>query len=68
MFPPEFLGYFRTGGRLGLEWLDTVTKRTKSFLKQLPKEAGPGAPAVRRRVARRRHAGTRSTRARKRRS
>ena len=36
--PPEFLAYFRVGGRLTLEWLDRVTARTKSFGKQLPKE------------------------------
>jgi hypothetical protein len=40
MFPPEFLSYFHTGSRLSLEWLDTVTKRTRSFVKQLPKEPG----------------------------
>ncbi len=51
MFPPELLAYFRTGSRLGLEWLDTVTKRTRSFVKQLPKQAGG---AKRTRVARRR--------------
>lgn len=44
MFPPDVLAYFYTGGRLGLEWLDTVTKRTKSFLKQLPREAGQRKP------------------------
>ncbi len=42
MFPPEFLTYFRTGGRLGLEWLETVTKRTKRLVKQLPNEADGG--------------------------
>jgi len=42
MFPPDFLSYFHTGGRLGLAWLKTVTERTKSFGKQLPKKAaGP---------------------------
>ena len=45
MFPPEFLTYFRTGGRLGLEWLETVTKRTKHFAKQLPNEADGGKAA-----------------------
>jgi hypothetical protein len=40
MFPPEFLSYFHTGSRLGLEWLDTATKRTRSFMKQLPKASG----------------------------
>jgi NAD(P)-dependent dehydrogenase (short-subunit alcohol dehydrogenase family) len=39
MFPPEFLSYCHTGSRLALEWLDTATKRTRSFVKQLPKEA-----------------------------
>ena len=37
--PPDFLAYFRIGGSLTLEWLDRVTARSKSFLKQLPKEA-----------------------------
>jgi hypothetical protein len=41
MFPSEFLSYFHTGSRLSLAWLDTVTKRTRSFMKQLPKEPGP---------------------------
>jgi NAD(P)-dependent dehydrogenase (short-subunit alcohol dehydrogenase family) len=36
--PPDFLTYFRIGGRLTLEWLDRVTVRSKSFGKQLPKE------------------------------
>ena len=34
--PPDFLAYFRIGGRLTLEWLDKVTTRLKSFSKQLP--------------------------------
>jgi NAD(P)-dependent dehydrogenase (short-subunit alcohol dehydrogenase family) len=38
--PPDFLTYFRIGGKLTLEWLDRVTARSKSFGKQLPKEAG----------------------------
>ena len=38
--PPDFLAYFRIGGSLTVEWLDRVTARSKSFLKQLPKEAG----------------------------
>ena len=41
MFPPEFLSSFQIGSRLSLEWLDTVTKRTRTFMKQLPKEARP---------------------------
>jgi NAD(P)-dependent dehydrogenase (short-subunit alcohol dehydrogenase family) len=36
--PPDFLEYFRIGGRLTFEWLDRVTARAKSFGKQLPKE------------------------------
>ncbi len=40
--PPDFLAYFRIGGRLTLEWLDRVTARSKSFGKQLPKETSPG--------------------------
>jgi hypothetical protein len=35
--PPDFLTYFRIGGRLQLEWLKRVTKVLKSFGKQLPK-------------------------------
>lgn len=35
--PPEFLSYFRIGGKLTVEWLARVTARTKSFAKQLPK-------------------------------
>jgi NAD(P)-dependent dehydrogenase (short-subunit alcohol dehydrogenase family) len=46
--PPDFLTYFRIGGRLTLEWLDRITARSKSFLKQLPQEgarkAGPKKP------------------------
>jgi hypothetical protein len=34
--PPDFLTYFRIGGRLTLEWLERVTARAKSFGKQLP--------------------------------
>ena len=34
--PPDFLAYFRIGGKLTLEWLDRVTARSKSFGKQLP--------------------------------
>jgi NAD(P)-dependent dehydrogenase (short-subunit alcohol dehydrogenase family) len=37
--PPDFLTYFRIGGKLTLEWLDKVTARLKSFSKQLPKES-----------------------------
>ena len=40
--PPDFLAYFRIGGRLTLEWLDRVTARSKSFGKQLPKERREG--------------------------
>jgi NAD(P)-dependent dehydrogenase (short-subunit alcohol dehydrogenase family) len=39
--PPDFLTYFRIGGRLTLAWLDRVTARAKSFGKQLPKEPRP---------------------------
>jgi NAD(P)-dependent dehydrogenase (short-subunit alcohol dehydrogenase family) len=34
--PPDFLTYFRIGGRLTSEWLNKVTARLKSFSKQLP--------------------------------
>jgi NAD(P)-dependent dehydrogenase (short-subunit alcohol dehydrogenase family) len=37
MYPSELLSYFHIGSRLSLEWLDTVTKTTRSFMKQLPK-------------------------------
>jgi len=40
--PPDFLAYFRIGGRLTLEWLDRVTARSKSFGKQLPREGRAG--------------------------
>jgi NAD(P)-dependent dehydrogenase (short-subunit alcohol dehydrogenase family) len=42
--PPDFLTYFRIGGRLTLEWLDRVTARSKSFGKQLPKETSQKKP------------------------
>jgi NAD(P)-dependent dehydrogenase (short-subunit alcohol dehydrogenase family) len=34
--PPELLALMRTGGALQIEWLQTLTKRAKSFMKQLP--------------------------------
>jgi NAD(P)-dependent dehydrogenase (short-subunit alcohol dehydrogenase family) len=37
--PPGLLEYFRVGGALQSEWLKTVTKRMKSFSKQLPRGA-----------------------------
>ena len=45
--PPALVDYVRTGGALSLDWLETVTTRTKRFIKQLPKAAnraktGPG--------------------------
>jgi NAD(P)-dependent dehydrogenase (short-subunit alcohol dehydrogenase family) len=72
--PPDFLAYFRIGGRLTLEWLDRVTTRLKTFGKQLPKEPRPGKPrprkvgptasakatAVRRSVSRKRKPRTRA--------
>ena len=45
MFPPDLLSYFLIGGRLSLEWLDTATKNTRAFMKQLPKEARAGKTA-----------------------
>ena len=36
-FPADFIEYFRTGARMQIDWLDTVTKRTRRFLKQLPR-------------------------------
>ena len=35
--PPGLLEYICTGGALQLEWLKMVTKRSKSFMKQLPR-------------------------------
>jgi NAD(P)-dependent dehydrogenase (short-subunit alcohol dehydrogenase family) len=40
--PPGLLEYIRVGGEFQLEWLKTVTKRSKSFMKQLPKQAARG--------------------------
>jgi hypothetical protein len=34
--PPAFLGYFRIGGALTLEWLDRARARLESFSRQLP--------------------------------
>jgi hypothetical protein len=48
--PPDFLTYFRIGGRLTLEWLDRVTARTKSFGKQLPAERRVRSKGKRRRA------------------
>jgi len=52
----ELLDYIRTGARLGLEWLNTVTTRSKSFVKQLPREQGrrKASPKTRTRPTRRR--------------
>jgi len=35
--PPSLLEYFKTGSQIQLEWLDTLSKRTKRFLAQLPR-------------------------------
>ena len=75
MMPPDFLAYFRIGGRLTLEWLDRVTTRTRSFGKQLPPppkaSAGQGRKKAERRKAGSTKAGpklrTRPRRVRKRR-
>jgi NAD(P)-dependent dehydrogenase (short-subunit alcohol dehydrogenase family) len=40
----ELLEYIRIGNSLQLQWLETVTKRAKSFSKQLPKQASRGKP------------------------
>lgn len=37
----ELLDYIRIGNALQLEWLETVTQRSKSFSKQLPRMARP---------------------------
>jgi hypothetical protein len=42
--PPGLLEYIRTGGALQVEWLTTVTRRARSFMKQLPREARAGRP------------------------
>src|SRR5207244_2442597 len=34
--PPSLLEYMRTGAEIQLKWLDSVTRRTKRFLTQLP--------------------------------
>jgi NAD(P)-dependent dehydrogenase (short-subunit alcohol dehydrogenase family) len=51
----ELLEYIRIGNTLQLQWLETVTKRSKSFAKQLPrqpgsKKAGPGKPGPKNRT------------------
>jgi NAD(P)-dependent dehydrogenase (short-subunit alcohol dehydrogenase family) len=48
--PPDFLAYFRIGGKLTLEWLDKVTARLKAFGKQLPKERDPKKPGRKRKA------------------
>jgi NAD(P)-dependent dehydrogenase (short-subunit alcohol dehydrogenase family) len=58
--PPGLLEYIRAGGEFQLEWLKTVTKRSKSFMKQLPKKSRRGKPGPKNR--------TRPARARTRRS
>jgi hypothetical protein len=35
--PPFLLELMRTGAEIQLEWLSAVSKRTKRFLKQLPR-------------------------------
>jgi hypothetical protein len=34
--PPSLLEYMRTGAEIQLKWLDSVTRRTRRFLTQLP--------------------------------
>jgi NAD(P)-dependent dehydrogenase (short-subunit alcohol dehydrogenase family) len=36
MFPPFLLDLMRTASRMQIAWLDTVAKRTKRFVRQLP--------------------------------
>jgi NAD(P)-dependent dehydrogenase (short-subunit alcohol dehydrogenase family) len=36
-FTADFLEYFRAGARMQIDWLDAVTRRTRRFLKQLPR-------------------------------
>jgi NAD(P)-dependent dehydrogenase (short-subunit alcohol dehydrogenase family) len=48
--PPDFLTYFRIGGKLTIEWLERVTARSKSFGKQLPKEARRKKPGLKRKT------------------
>jgi NAD(P)-dependent dehydrogenase (short-subunit alcohol dehydrogenase family) len=50
--PPDFLTYFRIGGRLTVEWLDRVTTRLKSFSKQLPPPPKASASHGRKKVGR----------------
>jgi NAD(P)-dependent dehydrogenase (short-subunit alcohol dehydrogenase family) len=44
--PPSLVEYMRNGAEIQLEWLDSITARTKRFLTQLP-PAGPagGSPS-----------------------
>ena len=35
-FPPDFLAYFRNGGAIQLQWLTTLTERTRKFSAQIP--------------------------------
>lgn len=38
--PPALVAYFRTGTRIQLDWLRTVSRRTKRFQAQIPPERG----------------------------
>ena len=49
MFPPFLLELMHTGSRMQIAWLDTVAKRTRRFVKQLP----PRKAAARARRAKR---------------
>ena len=35
-FPPDFLAYFRNGSAMQLQWLTTLTERTRKFSTQIP--------------------------------
>jgi hypothetical protein len=48
MFPPDLLAYFQTGAQMQLEWLNVLSKRTKQFVKQLPRTKPPAAKRARR--------------------
>jgi NAD(P)-dependent dehydrogenase (short-subunit alcohol dehydrogenase family) len=41
MFPDSFLELFRTGARMQLAWLETVSSRTRHFLERLPPSKNP---------------------------
>ena len=47
-YPPALLELYRNGSHIQLEWLDSLSKRTKRFLSQLPRTGGPARARARR--------------------